>query len=39
MFLIWGQKWGRYRRHHYGLPLRGLTRACFCDETGSFFVF
>lgn len=22
MFLIWGQKWGRYRRHHYGLPLR-----------------
>ena len=22
MLLIWGQKWGRYRRYRYGLPLR-----------------
>ena len=22
MLLIWGQKWGRYRRYYYGLPLR-----------------
>ncbi len=39
MLLIWGQKWGRYRRYYYGLPLRFAIQHYSPTMSGFFVTF
>ena len=39
MLLIWGQKWGRYRRYYYGLPLRFAIQPITPTMSGFFMPF
>lgn len=39
MLLIWGQKWGRYSRYYYGLPLRFAIQPITPTMSGFFVAF